>query len=244
MRKKFLNSNCMAIVPGRTLPLFSLALASQADVMALRQQVRHLARQLSLDESAQTRLAAAICEAALHACAQGRDARAECTIDRTPVPAQLYVRISGADMRQQHEIAAAGELVEYFSATAEGVIFGMALPRAGAADPSPLPSAALMDEMIAQNRELVRSLLQLQHGAAGPLRPETLAQLGHRLRSPLNSALSLTGFLLDRTDGELTQEQEKQVKLIRRCVESLSLLVNDLLAGLSGARPDAETFVP
>src|SRR5262249_37685967 len=44
-----------------------------------------------------------------------------------------------------------------------------------------------------------------------------------------NSILALTQLLLDRVDGELTGEQERQVTFIRRSAESLSELANDLL---------------
>ncbi len=53
--------------------------------------------------------------------------------------------------------------------------------------------------------------------------------MSHELRSPLNSIRSLSGFLLDRGDGDLTGEQEKQVRLIRKASEDLMGLVNDLL---------------
>jgi signal transduction histidine kinase len=39
----------------------------------------------------------------------------------------------------------------------------------------------------------------------------------------------LSGLLLDRADGELSAEQEKQVGFIRRSAEGLLDLVNDLL---------------
>jgi signal transduction histidine kinase len=45
----------------------------------------------------------------------------------------------------------------------------------------------------------------------------------------LNTILSLSGFLLDRSDGELSAEQEKQVQFIRKAAEGLTTLVNDLL---------------
>jgi CheY-like chemotaxis protein len=51
----------------------------------------------------------------------------------------------------------------------------------------------------------------------------------HEFRTPVYSALNLTRFLLDRTDGDLTAEQEKQVSLIRDSMQTLSALVNDLL---------------
>ena len=53
--------------------------------------------------------------------------------------------------------------------------------------------------------------------------------MSHEFRSPLNSIKGLTGFLLARSDGELTSEQEKQIKFIRQAAEGLSTLVDDLL---------------
>ena len=53
--------------------------------------------------------------------------------------------------------------------------------------------------------------------------------MSHEFRTPLNSVLALSRLLLDRTDGELTPEQEIQVTYIRNSAESLFELVNDLL---------------
>ena len=61
------------------------------------------------------------------------------------------------------------------------------------------------------------------------LKSRFLSEMSHELRSPLNSIRSLSGFLLDRGDGDLTGEQEKQVRLIRKAAEDLMGLVNDLL---------------
>lgn len=55
------------------------------------------------------------------------------------------------------------------------------------------------------------------------------SNMSHEFRTPLNAILSLSRLLLDRIDGELTMEQEKQVTFIRRSAEGLSDLVNDLL---------------
>ena len=53
--------------------------------------------------------------------------------------------------------------------------------------------------------------------------------MSHEFRTPLNSVLALSRLLLDRIDGDLTPEQERQVGYIRRSAESLLELVNDLL---------------
>lgn len=61
------------------------------------------------------------------------------------------------------------------------------------------------------------------------LKTSFLSNMSHEFRTPLNSILSLSNFLLNRMDGELTGEQEKQVSLIRKSAQELSELVNDLL---------------
>jgi len=56
-----------------------------------------------------------------------------------------------------------------------------------------------------------------------------LSMISHELRTPLTSVLNLSRLLLDRMDGELTAEQERQISLIRNSVASLTEMVNDLL---------------
>jgi signal transduction histidine kinase len=56
-----------------------------------------------------------------------------------------------------------------------------------------------------------------------------LSMISHELRTPLTSVMNLSRLLLDRVDGELTTEQERQISLIRSSVASLTEMVNDLL---------------
>lgn len=56
-----------------------------------------------------------------------------------------------------------------------------------------------------------------------------LSNMSHEFRTPLNSILSLSQMLMQRLDGELTPEQEKQVSFIRRSAQGLQEMVNDLL---------------
>jgi signal transduction histidine kinase len=56
-----------------------------------------------------------------------------------------------------------------------------------------------------------------------------LSDMSHELRTPLNAVISLAGLLLDRTDGDLTPEQEKQITLIHKSAVALSEMVSDLL---------------
>ena len=70
-----------------------------------------------------------------------------------------------------------------------------------------------------------------------------LSDISHELRTPLTSVLNMTRFLLDRADGPLTGEQEHQVVIIRKSVQSLAEMVNELLdvakieAGQTTMRP-------
>jgi len=53
--------------------------------------------------------------------------------------------------------------------------------------------------------------------------------MSHEFRTPLNSIMALSQILMDRLDGELTSEQEKQVKYIRSSAQDLMDMVKDLL---------------
>jgi signal transduction histidine kinase len=61
------------------------------------------------------------------------------------------------------------------------------------------------------------------------MKSQFLSHMSHEFRTPLNSILALCRLLLDRRDGELTPEQEKQVTYVRQSAENLFELVNDLL---------------
>lgn len=84
------------------------------------------------------------------------------------------------------------------------------------------------------NRGVVALYAELDEKAeflqrANELKTRFLSNMSHEFRTPLNSILSLSKMLLERMDGELNFEQEKQVLLIRKSAEGLSELVNDLL---------------
>lgn len=81
--------------------------------------------------------------------------------------------------------------------------------------------------VVALYAELDDKAEYLQRGSK--LKSHFLADMSHEFRTPLNSILSLSGLLLDRADGELSSEQEKQVNFIRKSAEILSELVNNLL---------------
>ena len=64
---------------------------------------------------------------------------------------------------------------------------------------------------------------------ADEMKSRFLSNMTHEFQTPLNSILALTRLLLDRVDGDLNSEQEKQVRFIREATQDLSELVHDLL---------------
>ncbi len=92
----------------------------------------------------------------------------------------------------------------------------------------------LNTELEDTNRGVVALYAELDERAeqlrqASELKSRFLSNMSHEFRTPLNSILALSRLLMDRTDGPLTAEQERQVTYIRRSAESLTELVNDLL---------------
>ncbi len=64
---------------------------------------------------------------------------------------------------------------------------------------------------------------------ASELKSRFLSEISHEFRTPLNSIVSLSRMLLDRSDGDLSSEQERQVGFVQRSAQHLTDLVNDLL---------------
>jgi signal transduction histidine kinase/ActR/RegA family two-component response regulator len=92
----------------------------------------------------------------------------------------------------------------------------------------------LTDELTETNRGVMALHAELEDRAeyqrrAVELRTRLLSEMGHELRTPLHSLSTISQFLLDRLDGELTAEQDRQVRIIHEVAESLTAYVNDLL---------------
>lgn len=97
------------------------------------------------------------------------------------------------------------------------------------------------EELVRVNRELedtnrgvVALYAELDEKAehlrrADEMKSRFLSNTSHEFRTPLNSILGISRLLLDRTDGELTDEQEKQVRYVRQSAQDLLETVNDLL---------------
>ncbi|MCX7291107.1 ATP-binding protein, partial [Janthinobacterium sp.] len=92
----------------------------------------------------------------------------------------------------------------------------------------------LTRELEDTNRGVVALFAELDEKAdhlrrADQMKSRFLSNMSHEFRTPLSSIRALSKLLLDRIDGELSEEQEKQVMFILQSAVSLSDLVNDLL---------------
>ena len=92
----------------------------------------------------------------------------------------------------------------------------------------------LNDELEDTNRGVVALYAELDEKAdhlrrADELKSRFLSNMTHEFRTPVNSIIALSHLLLARMDGDLTSEQEKQVRFISSAADDLSTLVNDLL---------------
>ena len=64
---------------------------------------------------------------------------------------------------------------------------------------------------------------------ASELKSRFLSYMSHEFRTPLGSIRSIVRILLDRMDGPLTPEQEKQLVFVQGSAVELTEMVNDLL---------------
>ncbi|MDB5936533.1 MAG: histidine kinase [Massilia sp.] len=93
---------------------------------------------------------------------------------------------------------------------------------------------ALTRELEDTNRGVVALYAEIEEKAerirkADEMKSRFLSNTSHELRTPLSSIRALSQLLLDRMDGDLSVEQERQIMFIASAANDLSNLVNDLL---------------
>jgi signal transduction histidine kinase len=92
----------------------------------------------------------------------------------------------------------------------------------------------LNEELAETNQGVVALYAELDDKAAAlreasDLKSRFLSYMSHEFRTPLGAIRSITRILLDRMDGPLNTEQEKQVNFIQQSATDLNEMVNDLL---------------
>lgn len=92
----------------------------------------------------------------------------------------------------------------------------------------------LTRELEDTNRGVVALYAELDEKAdhlrrADQMKSRFLSNMSHEFRTPLSSIRALAKLLIDKVDGELSTEQEKQVMFILQSAVGLNDLVNDLL---------------
>lgn len=93
---------------------------------------------------------------------------------------------------------------------------------------------ALRSELEETNRGVVALYAELDAQAeqlkrATELKSRFLAYMSHEFRTPISAIRSIARLLVDRVDGPLTPEQEKQVTFIQSTATEFSEMVDDLL---------------
>lgn len=76
------------------------------------------------------------------------------------------------------------------------------------------------EELEKANRDLLE---------ADKLKSIFLASMSHELRTPLNSIIGFTGILLMGMVGDLSDEQKKQLEIVKKSASHLLELINDIL---------------
>ncbi|MEW6379614.1 MAG: response regulator [bacterium] len=94
--------------------------------------------------------------------------------------------------------------------------------------------ACVNRELEDTNRGIMALYAELEEKAehlrrSDQLKSRFLSDMSHEFRTPIKSILALGQILLDRTDGDLTGEQEKQLNFIIKAAQGLLTLINDLL---------------
>jgi signal transduction histidine kinase/DNA-binding response OmpR family regulator len=93
---------------------------------------------------------------------------------------------------------------------------------------------SLNQELEDTNRGVVALYAELDEKAehlrrADDMKSRFLSNMSHEFRTPLHSIRALSALLLDKVDGPLNAEQQKQIRFIRKAAEDLSDMVDDLL---------------
>lgn len=90
-----------------------------------------------------------------------------------------------------------------------------------------LQVAKRTEELEQKTAELEQANIDLKK--LDELRSTFLANMSHELRTPLNSIIGYTDLLIDRVDGDISEEQENSLNKVHKNAKNLLKLINDVL---------------
>jgi signal transduction histidine kinase/DNA-binding response OmpR family regulator len=298
-----------------SIPILSLAVGYERDIVLARQRARQIAQALGFDAQDQTRIGTAVSEIARNAFAYAGGGRVVFSLEGRTSPQLLEIRIEdqGPGIARLEDVLSGSyrspsgmgvgiigsrrlmDQFEILTPAGKGttIVLRKLLPRSEPArDASDIAQMTThlarekprdaVEEVQRQNQELLRTLEELTRRQdelarlnrelddtnrgvvalhaeldekadhlrrADEIKTRFISNMSHEFRTPVNSIQALAHLLLERIDGELSAEQERQVVFIRKAADALSELVNDLLdlakveAGKTVVRP-TEFTVP
>lgn len=88
-----------------------------------------------------------------------------------------------------------------------------------------------LEQVIEVNKTILNQLEEKnkQLEQANRLKAEFLANMTHEFRTPMNSIIGYTEMILDGNDGEINEEQKKDLVIILKSAEKLLGIINDIL---------------
>jgi protein-histidine pros-kinase len=92
-----------------------------------------------------------------------------------------------------------------------------------------LVSSAIRDITDRKRFEQALQEKNIELANANQAKDHFLATMSHELRTPLNAIIGFTGTMLMKLPGPLTQDQEKQLRMVQTSGKHLLALINDLL---------------
>lgn len=94
--------------------------------------------------------------------------------------------------------------------------------------------AKAKEELLMFNKELEEKTKEIGQAnirlkELDQLKSMFIASMSHELRTPLNSIIGFTGIILQGMAGEVTEEQRKQLTMVKNSANHLLALINDII---------------